>query len=361
MAADMSLPLRAKPKNKTVSPSILIQALKGQKCNRIPFWYMRQAGRYLPEYNEIRKGRTFLDMSTNADIAYEITIQPHRRFQNDGLILFADILTPLHACGVPLYFEEKRGPVLERTISKEEDLHILESFSPAEQCPYIGETLTRLTAYASGQNERPAVLGFAGAPFTMASYLIEGGTSKKFEKIRSIMFGQPELFKKLCDRLVDMTVDYLRYQFKSGAEAVQLFDSWAGILSAEQYDEFAGRYTEEIIRRLKAEFDHPIILFVGGGHHLLPEMVRQNPDVISLDWRVRIEDVEKIPSRIAIQGNLDPLYLYGSKDRVIRETEAVLNRFASRPGYVFNLGHGIHPASPLENVEAMIQTIRNYR
>ncbi len=357
----MSLPRKAKKKNKTVSQSILIQALKGQRCNRIPFWYMRQAGRYLPEYNEIRRGRTFLEMSTNADLAYEITIQPHRRFQNDGLILFADILTPLHACGIPLHFEEKRGPVLERRIASEDDLHLLDHFTPSEQCSYVGQTLTRLVSYAEAQAERPAVLGFAGAPFTMASYLIEGGTSKKFEKIRSMMFGQPDLFKALCNRLVDMTVDYLRYQFQSGAEAVQLFDSWAGILSADQYNEFAGCYTEEIIRRLKSEFDRPIILFVGGGHHLLPEMVGQNPDAISLDWRVRPEDVKQIPPQIAIQGNLDPLYLYGSRDRVIRETKAVLDRFASRPGYVFNLGHGIHPASPLENVEAMIETVRSYR
>jgi uroporphyrinogen decarboxylase len=357
----MSLPLKAKPKNKTVTTPILIQALKGQKCNRIPFWYMRQAGRYLPEYNELRRGRSFLEMSTDPDIAFEITIQPHRRFQTDGLILFADILTPVHACGISLHFEEKLGPVLEKTITEEEDLHMLEGFSPAAHCSYIGETLQRLSAYASSQKDRPAVLGFAGAPFTMASYLVEGGTSKKFEKIRSMMFGQPELYHQLCNRLADITVDYLRYQMAAGAEAVQIFDSWAGILSAGQYEEFAGSYTGEIIRRLKAEFDHPIILFVGGGHHLLPEMVRQNPDAISLDWRVRMEDVAEIPSRIAIQGNLDPLYLYGSRDRVIRETEAVLNRFASRPGYVFNLGHGIHPASPLENVEAMIQTIRNYR
>lgn len=358
----MSLPPSPSPKNESVSEPILIKALRGEKTERIPFWYMRQAGRYLPEYNQLRRGRTFLDMSTNSDIAFEITVQPHRRFGPDGLILFADILTPLHACGVPLYFEENRGPVLERTIESAADLSMLESFQPARDCSYVGETLVRLRAYGFDCGEdRPAVLGFAGAPFTMASYLIEGGTSKRFEKIRRMMFTDPGLFDRLCGRLVDMTIDYLTYQCEAGAEAVQLFDSWAGILSPAQYQEFAGRYTGAIIEGLRRRTDRPIILFVGGGQHLLPELVGQNPSCISLDWRVRDEDVAAVPSSIAVQGCLDPLVLYGSRDLVIRETEKVLDRFATRPGYIFNLGHGIHPASPLENVQAMVDCVRGHR
>lgn len=361
MAGDMSLPWNRTKKNESVSEPLLIRALKQQPVSRIPFWYMRQAGRYLPEYNQLRRGRTFLDMSTSADLAFEITVQPHRRFGNDGLILFADILTPLHACGVPLYFEEKRGPVLERTIESSADLSMLDRFLPERDCAYVGETLVRVRGYAHDCGEdRPAVLGFAGAPFTMASYLIEGGTSKKFEKIRRMMFAEPELFDRICRRLVEMTVDYLAYQIEAGAEAVQLFDSWAGILSPTQYEEFAGRYTKAIIEGLASRSDRPVILFVGGGQHLLPEMVAQGPGCISLDWRVRPEDARRIPASMAIQGNLDPLVLYGSVDRVKKETQQVLDLYARRPGYVFNLGHGIHPAAPLENVQAMIDTIRAF-
>lgn len=357
----MSLPPSQRKKNESVSEPLLLRALKQQPVPRIPFWYMRQAGRYLPEYNQLRRGRTFLDMSTSSDLAFEITVQPHRRFGPDGLILFADILTPLHACGVPLYFEEKRGPVLERTIESSADLSMLDRFSPARDCSYVGDTLVRLRGFAQDCGEdRPAVLGFAGAPFTMASYLIEGGTSKKFEKIRRMMFGEPDLFDRICQRLVEMTVDYLSYQFEAGAEAVQLFDSWAGILSPSQYEEFAGRYTGAIIEALASRFDRPVILFVGGGQHLLPEMSAQRPGCISLDWRVRPEDVSRLPAGMAIQGNLDPLVLYGNVERVRRETQRVLETYGRRPGYVFNLGHGIHPAAPLENVQAMIDTIRGF-
>lgn len=342
---------------------LLVRALRGEKTERVPIWFMRQAGRYLPEYNEIRKGLSFIELTQNPDLAFEVTIQPHRRFQVDGLIMFADILTPLHGAGVPLYFEEKKGPILEKVVATESDLEMIADFDPVRDTGYVKALLNKLRSYADGFSveERPGVLGFAGAPFTMASYLIEGGTTKKFEKIKRMMFAEPELFAKLGDRIADMTIEYLRMQLREGADAVQLFDSWGGILSIEHYREFSAPYTNRIIQTLRKEFpEKPIILFVGNAAHLLPALTESGASVISLDWRVDPDNALKlIPGSFAIQGNMDPLVLYGKPDRVKKEVTKIINKFKNRPGYIFNLGHGIHPGSPMECVEAMVSTVRS--
>ncbi len=353
---------------------ILIEAMSGRKTHRPPVWFMRQAGRYLPEYNEIRKDLSFLELTKNTDLAFEVTVQPYRRFAVDGLIMFADILTPLEGAGVPLYFEEKRGPVLEKTVSKESELSILDSFDADRDTPFVKELLSRLSAFAEKTwNEKlqtkPAVLGFAGAPFTMASYLIEGGTTKKFEKTKAMMFGNPDLFHKILQRITDITVNYLTMQMKAGADAVQLFDSWGGILAARHYTEFSGQYTGQIIRamqKLSSEISpsqkKPVILFTGNAAHLLHELNSQKPDVISLDWRVKPEEaLSLISPETAIQGNMDPLVLYGTPEGTEREVKSILKSFCCRPGYVFNLGHGIHPGTPMECVEAMIRTVQESR
>ena len=342
---------------------LLVRALRGEKTERTPVWFMRQAGRYLPEYNEIRRGLTFIELTQNPELASEVTIQPYRRFQVDGLIMFADILTPLHGAGVPLHFEEKKGPILEQTISSRADLSMLDSFDPDKDTSYVRELIGRLRAFADGvSGDIPAVLGFAGAPFTMASYLIEGGTTKKFEKIKAMMFSDPELFHSICSRVADMTIDYLKMQIHAGVDAVQIFDSWGGILSLDHYREFSAPYTNRIIQALQKEFgrEKPVILFVGNAAHLLGPMVEAFPSAISLDWRVTPESaLTSIPESIAIQGNMDPLVLYGSPDRVRSEAKRILQSFRGRPGYVFNLGHGIHPGSPMECVKAMIETVRS--
>jgi len=361
---------------------LIIKAFKGEHTDRIPIWFMRQAGRYLPEYNEIRSELSFLDLTMNVDLACEVSIQPYLRFGLDAIIMFSDILTPLSGAGVPLHFEEKRGPILSRTIEKEADLKMLENFDANRDTSFVKEILQtilgKLTANnppvpenyftASGNTSdftRPGLLGFAGAPFTLASYLIEGGTSRKFEKTKKFMYSQSELFHKLSDRLADITIDYLTMQLMSGADAVQIFDSWGGILSPSDYSEFSAPYTKKILNGLKNNSsisNKPVILFVGNGSHLLEEMSSQNPDVISLDWRVSFKEAKRlIPENIALQGNMDPLVLYGSTNRVEKEARRILDEFSNRKGYVFNLGHGIHPEAPIECVESMIRTVRNYK
>jgi uroporphyrinogen decarboxylase len=353
---------------------LLIQAMSGLKVARPPIWFMRQAGRYLPEYNQIRSGLSFLELTKNTDLAFKVTVQPYERFSVDGLIMFADILTPLEGAGVPLYFEEKRGPVLEKTISTDSEMSLLDSYDAQRDTPFVKELLNRLTAYAAtSYNEnlgtRPAVLGFAGAPFTMASYLIEGGTTKKFEKTKAMMFGNPRLFHKILKRITEMTIDYLTMQMKAGADAVQIFDSWGGILAAHHYTEFSGQYTQTIITALQKVSSEispsqkkPVILFTGNASHLLKEMNDQKPDVISLDWRVKPEiAINTISPEIALQGNMDPLVLYGSPEAVKTEATQILNAFKERKGYVFNLGHGIHPGTAMTCVETMVKTVQNFK
>ncbi len=348
--------------------STIVKALRGEATDRIPFWFMRQAGRYLPEYNQIRKDTTFIGLTQNPELSSEITIQPHRRFATDGIIMFADILTPLHGAGVPLHFEEKKGPVLEKTITNESELSLIDSFDPEKDTSYVAELLTRLRAYIDGLDltEKPGLLGFAGAPFTMASYLIEGGTSKKFELTKEIVFKNEAFFHRLSDRIADMTIDYLRMQLKFGADAVQLFDSWGGVLSPDHYREFALPYLKKIISALhdgnNGPDRKPVILFVGNSSHLLEELNQAGSDTVSLDWRTTPEMADKyIDAGKGIQGNMDPMILYGTVDRTIHETKKVLENLSHRNGYVFNLGHGIHPKAPLECVEAMVKTVKEFK
>ena len=262
--------------------------------------------------------------------------------------------------------------MLERTVQNENDLQYLRAdFDPATDTAHVRDILRNLRAHIDGidASTRPALLGFAGAPFTLASYLIEGGTSKKFEKTKGAVFGQSDFFHKLSDRLTEITIRYLKMQIDAGADAVQIFDSWAGILSPADYAEFAAPYTARIIAALQTYSERPTILFVGNSAHLLPEMIAQKPRVLSVDWRVRANALrrefdEHQITGMAVQGNLDPLILYGTPERVRDATRKVLEaftNFAKSGGYAFNLGHGIHPAAPIENVQAMIDTVRAYR
>ena len=289
--------------------------------------------------------------------------------------MFSDILTPIKAAGIPLHFAEKKGPVLERTVRNDEELKYLDAdFDATVATAHVREILTTLRKEIDGPiratrgADAPALLGFAGAPFTLASYLIEGGTSKKFELTKGAIFAHSDFFGRLCDRLTEITIRYLKMQIDAGADAVQIFDSWAGILGAADYQEFAGNYTARIIAALREYSDAPVILFVGNSAHLLPEMLQQNPTVLGLDWRVRIPELRAALAQntttTAVQGNLDPLTLYGTPERVRQATTRVLAAFKEvrqERGYVYNLGHGIHPGSPIENVQAMIDTVRAYR
>lgn len=342
----------------------LLQAFEGRNPDYLPLWYMRQAGRYLPEYNEIRKGKTFLDLSMTPELSIEVSLQPHRRYGMDGIIMFSDILTPVHAAGIPLHFEEGRGPVLEKTIRSESELSLIDDYDPGRDNPYVGETLQGIQSYIDDlpQGRKPALIGFAGAPFTLASYIVEGSTTRKFERTKSHAFGDTSFFLKLLQRLTEITGEYLCYQIEKGARIVQLFDSWGGILQGDDYEEFSGQFNAQILSyvRRKAKKPFRFIMFTGNSAHLTDQIAAMDPDGMSLDWRTTDESIEKLPPELLLQGNLDPLILYGSKERVVEATKKVIHRFAGKK-HIFNLGHGIHPSTPLENVQAMIHTVRAHR
>jgi len=344
----------------------MLRAIDGDSGDRVPIWFMRQAGRYLPEYNQVRSGMTFLELCRNVNSAVEVSLQPLRRFGVDGVIMFSDILTPLAGAGIKLRFEEARGPVFETTISDASGLSLLDRFDPERDCGFVAEIIGRLKKTLTegySESERPTLLGFAGAPFTLASYLIEGKTSRKFELTKKAVFGDSDFFKKLCDRLADMTIDYLSMQIQSGADVVQIFDSWGGILSGEDYAEYSAPFIKKISDALKARFPETrIIVFTGTGSHLLEQIAGIEPHVVSLDWRVVPAEVHsRIPAGIALQGNMDPLVLYGNPGIVRDRTLRALRTYSHRKNYIFNLGHGIHPSSPMECVEAMVKTVQEFR
>ena len=357
--------MNSQMKNDNKNKPLIIRAMRGEKTERIPLWFMRQAGRYLPEYHEVRKNFDFMDMCRNVEASVRVSLQPFERFEVDGIIMFSDILTPLSGAGVDLHFEEKRGPVIETTVHSKKDIDILSGFDPNKDTAFVSDILKSLRSHidALPPEKRPGLLGFAGAPFTLASYLVEGGSTKQFEKTKSLIFSDPGLYHALAERLVEITVDYLKMQADSGADAVQIFESWGGILSPSDYREFAMPHTARIISELKKQIDIPIILFVGNSAHLIDSMVDQDPSVISMDWRISSDLAnEKIPGAIAVQGNMDPLVLYGNPTTVKQRTKQTLDAFSGRDGgYVFNLGHGIHPKTPVENVEAMVETVKSFR
>ncbi len=335
----------------------LLNALLNQEVDRIPFWYMRQAGRYLPEYNQVKGNLDFLELSTHPQKAIEISIQPYKRFQMDGIIMFADILTPLHGVGIPIHFKENIGPIINFDIHNKTYHKKIIEFDPEKQVPYIKEIIEGIRNFIDNTDKNITLIGFAGAPFTLLSYLIEGKTSKKFEKTKEFMFYFEKEFHELMQILSQLTISYLKYQINAGVNTIQLFDSWGGILSLEHYEEFCYPYMKAIIQEIKSKI--PIILFVGNNSHLIPLLVKLEPNCISLDWRTN--DISLIPEHIAIQGNLDPLVLYGHPERVKKETLKILNSFSIRKNYIFNLGHGIYPNTPLYNVETMVQTIKQYK
>jgi len=321
---------------------------------RPPVWIMRQAGRYLPEYQELRARHGFVEMCSEPDLAFEISMQPRRRFELDAVIVFYDILFLAEAMGAPLEYND-RGPVFLEPLRDAESIRRLRPFDPQAGTPAVLETLRRLRA------ELPfdvAVLGFAGAPFTMAAYLVEGDFRRSGEQIKRMMYAAPETLRELLDALTVATVAYLRAQIEAGAGAVQLFDTWAGLLSPADYAEFALPFT----RRVFAALDAPAILYVNGCAHLVDAMAASGASALSLDWRVDLAaERERLGPGIGLQGNLDPSALFAPPDVVSDRVRAILDAMRGDPRYVFNLGHGILPQTPIESVEALVETVREFR
>jgi uroporphyrinogen decarboxylase len=328
-----------------------------RKTERTPVWFMRQAGRVLPEYRKVRENYGLLDICRNPELAATVTMQPVKRFDVDAAIIFADIVTPLVGVGVGVKLVEKVGPVIDRPIRSEGDLKRLRPLDPDEDVPYMMETLRTVRAELP---EEKALIGFSGAPFTLATYLIEGGPSRNYATTKAAMYGEPELWHGLMQRLTDMIIVYLQAQARAGAQVLQVFDSWVGWLSRQDYIEYVYPYTSDILRSVKAS-GVPVIHFATGAGSLNKIVREAGANVVGLDWRVPLDEAwDSLGNDIAVQGNLDPAVLLAPPDVVREQTRDVLRRADGRPGHIFNLGHGFLPQTPLDNILHMMECVREW-
>jgi uroporphyrinogen decarboxylase len=315
---------------------------------------MRQAGRYMSEYRALRERYSLLDLCRTADLATEVTLQPVRRIEVDAAILFSDLLLPLEPMGIPFDFVKGEGPAIQSPLRSEHDLALVRPFEPREALSPVLEAIRQI------KHELPPrlpLIGFAGAPFTLASYAIEGGHSNTFAHTKALMYGSPAAWHRFCDLLSDMAADYLVAQIEAGVDAVQVFDSWVGALNAHDYREFILPHTRKIFDRLAAH-KVPTIHFGVGTSAILAELREAGGDVIGADWRIPLDEAwARIGTDRAIQGNIDPTVLLGPLQRILRAADDVLARAGGRPGHIFNLGHGILPMTPLEHVQALARYV----
>jgi uroporphyrinogen decarboxylase len=314
---------------------------------------MRQAGRYMAEYRAIREQHSLLEICRTPDLAAEVTLQPVRRIEVDAAILFSDLLLPLEPMGLPFDFVKGEGPHIESPIESSADIDRLKLFEPREALPHVLEAIEVVQEELHG---RVPLIGFAGAPFTLASYAIEGGHSNNFARTKSLMYGHPEAWHRLCDKFATVVADYLGAQIDAGVDAVQVFDSWVGTLSAADYREFALPHSGKIFAAIAGRV--PAIHFGTGTATMFQELREAGGDVIGVDWRIPIDEAwEDIGFDLAVQGNLDPTLLLGPPRRMLDRAEDILNRVAGRAGHIFNLGHGILPSTPVENVQMLAQYV----
>jgi len=319
---------------------------------------MRQAGRYMPEYRALRARYSLLDLCRTPDLATEVTLQPVRALDIDAAILFSDLLLPLEPMGIRFDFIRGEGPAIENPIRSEADVDGLRIFEPREALAHVFETIRSVKRELDG---RLPLIGFAGAPFTLASYAIEGGHSSNFARTKSLMYGSPDTWHRLCDSLSRISGDYLRAQVEAGVDAVQVFDSWVGALNARDYREFILPHTRRIFDDL-APLGVPTIHFGVGTGAILQELRAAGGDVIGVDWRTPLDEAwERIGRDRAVQGNLDPTLLLGPLDRVLAEVDHILDRVGDRPGHIFNLGHGVLPPTPVEHVQAVAERVHKYK
>jgi len=328
-----------------------LKACRGEKTDYTPIWMMRQAGRYLPEYQKVRGNVTFLELCKSPELCVEVSLQPIDILNMDAAILFSDILILMEAMGAPLEFHEGQGPVFPKTFRDSKSIEKLRIPDPDETMPFVMETIRLLR-----KELKVPLIGFAGAPFTCATYLIEGGSSKVFWETKKMMFTAPDIFHQLMDKITESTILYLQAQARAGAQALQIFDSWAGILAPSDFSVFALPYVQKIIASLK-QFDIPLIYFANNGATLLDLSVSSGADVIGLDWRINIGDAIKRVGKKAVQGNIDPFALLLPKDKLRARIGRLLDDAKDARGHIFNLGHGIHQFTPPEQAKIAVDAV----
>ncbi|MDA1184807.1 MAG: uroporphyrinogen decarboxylase [Acidobacteria bacterium] len=333
--------------------SRFLKACRQEPVDATPVWFMRQAGRYMPEYRSLRKQYSLLDICRAPELATEVTLQPINRLEVDAAILFSDLLLPLEPMGLPFDFIKGEGPQIERPIESPADIDALRDFEPEVSLAHVLQAIRLIKQELA---DRVPLIGFVGAPFTLASYAIEGGHSNNFARTKSLMYGHPEAWHRLCDRLATMAAGYLTAQIDAGVDAVQVFDSWVGALGAADYREFVMPHTQRIFQAVDRRV--PTLHFGTGTAAILGELKEAGGDVIGVDWRMPIDLAwERIGHDRAVQGNLDPTLLLGPPNRMFSRTDDILARVAGRAGHIFNLGHGILPSTPVEHVQMLVQYV----
>ena len=329
-----------------------LRACRCESVDRTPVWFMRQAGRYMAEYRALRAKHALLELCRTPELAVEVTLQPVRALGVDAAILFSDLLLPLAPLGVPFDFQAGEGPVVESPLRSAADIARLRRFDPREELGMVLEAIRLLR-----RELHVPLVGFAGAPFTLASYAIEGGRSVSFAATKSLMYSDPPAWHRLAELLADVVADYLVAQVEAGAQALQVFDSWVGALDEGDYREFAWPHVAGLFGRLRG-LGVPLIHFGVGTAHLLAVMREAGGDVIGVDWRTPLDEAaRRVGSAVALQGNLDPTALLGPRERLLARVDAVLDAAATLPGHVFNLGHGILPPTPVESVRAVVERV----
>lgn len=334
-----------------------LRALQGKDVDQTPVWMMRQAGRYLPEYLETRKrANDFLTLCKTPDLACEVTLQPLARFDLDAAILFSDILTIPDAMGLGLYFSEGEGPKFKHPIRDAKAIEQLAIPDPNDELAYVMDAVSLIKRELDG---KVPLIGFAGSPWTLATYMVEGGPSKNFSKIKGLMFDQPQLLFKLLEKITQAVTAYLNAQIAAGAQAIMVFDTWGGVLSSRDYMEFSLAYMQQIVENITNK-DIPIILFTKDGNLWLEHIAATGCDAVGLDWKLPIGLArQRIGDQVALQGNMDPCVLYASPDRIREEVASILASFGHGNGHVFNLGHGIHQHIDPENVAVFIDAVHS--
>jgi uroporphyrinogen decarboxylase len=340
----------------TPPASAFIRAARLESVEHTPVWFMRQAGRVLPEYRAVRERWSLVEICRQPELCAEVTLQPLRRMDLDAAVVFADIMLPLIGLGVDIEIVEHVGPVVARPIRAFADLDVLRPIEPAADVPFLLETLRLVKAELGPAG--PAVLGFAGAPFTLASYLVEGKPTRDFVRTKSLMYGDPALWHAMMERLSTITISYLDAQAGAGADALQLFDSWIGALSPDDY----ARYVQPHVRRIFAALaprGMPLIHFGTNTATLLGLMKDDGGNVMGVDWRIPLDEAwTRVGHGLGIQGNLDPAALFAPRDVMEAKADDVLRRAAGRPGHIFNLGHGLLPGTPLDSVLRLAEFVR---
>jgi uroporphyrinogen decarboxylase len=336
--------------------SIFVRACKSQPSDRTPVWFMRQAGRYMPEYRAVRKQYSLLEICKKPALAAEVTITAAEILGVDAAIIFADLLLPLEVMGLPFHFSAGEGPVIEKPVRNKEDIGRLRTDRAAE-LGYVSEAVALVAKHFAN---RVPVIGFCGAPFTLASYMIEGGGSRNYVHTKKMMYNAPADWDALMKKLVAVTTAYSVEQVRAGADAIQIFDSWVGCLSVEDYRRYVLPHVTGMVQKLE-ETGVPIIYFGTDSATLLPTMKETGADVIGLDWRIPLDEGwSRIEYCAAVQGNLDPVLLFADWKELKLRAEDILRRAAGRPGHIFNLGHGILPETPVENVKNLARFVQEY-